>query len=191
MTPTLTMLCGLPGSGKTVRARELEAAGGGVLLNADARVCQLYPDDAEAAARDERKFIVHDVQWELTERLLADGSASSSTGVSGVETSGITIANVLGNSEPRCTRSSWMHPLRRSMNGSPAETSISRREPSTSRPRNSTNGPRASNHQPTRKQRGADAQLSVNRGDTGSLTGLADVGGSVERHPCVLAQQLG
>ena len=46
---------------------------GGILLNADAWVCQLYPDDAEAAARDERKFVVHDVQWELTERLLADG----------------------------------------------------------------------------------------------------------------------
>lgn len=73
MTPTLYMLCGLPGSGKSVRAQELEAAGEGVLLNADSWVCQLYPDDAEAAARDERKFLVHQVQWELVERLLTGG----------------------------------------------------------------------------------------------------------------------
>lgn len=73
MTPTLYMLCGLPGSGKTTRAKELEAAGEGVLLNADAWVCQLYPDDAEAAARDERKALVHQVQWELAERLLTCG----------------------------------------------------------------------------------------------------------------------
>lgn len=73
MAPTLYMLCGLPGSGKTTRAKELEAAGQGVLLNADSWVCQLYPDDAEAAARDERKFLVHEVQWELVERLLAGG----------------------------------------------------------------------------------------------------------------------
>lgn len=71
--PTLYLLCGLPGSGKTVRAQELEAAGEGVLLNADAWVLQLYPEDAEAAARDERKVLVHQVQWELTERLLTDG----------------------------------------------------------------------------------------------------------------------
>ena len=71
--PTLYMLCGLPGSGKTVRAMELEAAGKGILLNADSWVHQLYPGDAEAAARDDRKFLVHQVQWELVEKLLTDG----------------------------------------------------------------------------------------------------------------------
>ncbi|MDJ0953204.1 MAG: AAA family ATPase [Acidimicrobiia bacterium] len=73
--PTLYLLCGLPGSGKSVRAKELEAAGEGILLNADSWVCHLFPDDAEAAARDERKFIVHDLQWELTERLLTGGNS--------------------------------------------------------------------------------------------------------------------
>ena len=73
MTPTLYMLCGLPGSGKTTRAKELEAAGEGILINADDWVCQLYPDDAEAAARDERKDLVEKVQWELVERLLTSG----------------------------------------------------------------------------------------------------------------------
>ena len=71
--PTVYVMCGLPGSGKTVRAKELEAAGKGILLNADAWVWQLYPDDAEAAARDERKFLVHQVQWDLVEQLLVAG----------------------------------------------------------------------------------------------------------------------
>lgn len=73
MKPTLHMLCGLPGSGKTTRANELHAAGEGILLNADEWVCQLYPDDAEAAARDERKGLVEQVQWELVEGLLTSG----------------------------------------------------------------------------------------------------------------------
>jgi predicted kinase len=73
MTPTLYMLCGLPGSGKTTRAKELEAAGEGILVSADDWVCRLYPDDAEAAARDERKGHVEQVQWELVERLLGGG----------------------------------------------------------------------------------------------------------------------
>jgi predicted kinase len=75
MASTLYLLCGLPGSGKTTRAKELEAAGKGVVLNADAWVCQLYPQDAEAAARDERKARVQDVQWELAERLLTAGTS--------------------------------------------------------------------------------------------------------------------
>jgi predicted kinase len=73
MTATLHLLCGLPGSGKTTRAKELEAAGQGVLLNADEWVSQLYPDAAEAAARDDRKGLVEQVQWELVERLLTNG----------------------------------------------------------------------------------------------------------------------
>ena len=73
MAPTLHLLCGLPGSGKTRRARELEAAGEGIRVNADEWVCQLFPEDAAAAARDERKGRVQDVQWELVERLLSSG----------------------------------------------------------------------------------------------------------------------
>jgi len=73
IVPNLYMLCGLPGSGKTTRARELEAAGKGIVINADQWIWQLYPDDAEAAARDERKARVEQVQWELVARMLAAG----------------------------------------------------------------------------------------------------------------------
>ncbi len=73
MSATLLLLVGLPGSGKTTRAAELEAAGRGVRLNADSWTWQLYPDDAETAARDGRKTLVEGVQWELAERLLAGG----------------------------------------------------------------------------------------------------------------------
>lgn len=75
MAPTLHLLCGLPGSGKTTRARELEAGGDGIVLNADSWVWRLYPNDAEAAARDERKKLVEQVQWELAERLLLSGTS--------------------------------------------------------------------------------------------------------------------
>ncbi len=75
MTPTLYLLCGLPGSGKTTRAQELEAGGAGVLLNADSWVRTLYPDDPEAAARDHRKGLVEAVQWELAEQLLVGGTS--------------------------------------------------------------------------------------------------------------------
>lgn len=73
MAPTLFILCGLPGSGKTTRAKRLEAAGRGIMLSADSWVCELFPDDSEAAARDERKGLVQAVQWELAERLLSIG----------------------------------------------------------------------------------------------------------------------
>lgn len=36
-------------------------------------MCRLYPDDAEAAARDERRGLVEDLQWVLAERLLTSG----------------------------------------------------------------------------------------------------------------------
>lgn len=70
MAPTLYLLCGLPGAGKTTRAKQLEATGHGILLNGDEWICQLYPDDAEAAARDHRRGLVEQLQWQLVERLL-------------------------------------------------------------------------------------------------------------------------
>lgn len=73
MEPTLYLMCGLPGSGKSARAAEMEEAGTGIVLDADSWVSALYPTDAEAAARDRRKGFVFDVQWDVAERLLRAG----------------------------------------------------------------------------------------------------------------------
>ena len=73
MAPQLYLLCGLPTSGKTTRARELEAAANVVRLTADEWIARLYPDDAEAAARDERRDRVEALQWQIVERLLRIG----------------------------------------------------------------------------------------------------------------------
>lgn len=70
----LYLLCGLPAAGKTTRARELEAAANAVRLTADEWIVRLYPDDAEAAARDERRDRVEWLQWQLVERLLEIGT---------------------------------------------------------------------------------------------------------------------
>ena len=45
----------------------------GIVMDADAWVTLLYPDDQEAAARDDRKGRVFEVQWELVQRLLIAG----------------------------------------------------------------------------------------------------------------------
>jgi predicted kinase len=73
--PTLYLTCGLPASGKTTRALQLEAAGGVIRLNADEWICDLYPSDPEAAARDRRRNQVERVQWQLVERLLVAGTS--------------------------------------------------------------------------------------------------------------------
>ncbi|MDE0580041.1 MAG: ATP-binding protein [bacterium] len=74
MAPTLYLLCGLPASGKTTRARELEAATNAVRLTGDEWIARLYPNDAEAAARDERRDTVEQLQWQIVERLLEIGT---------------------------------------------------------------------------------------------------------------------
>ncbi len=43
------------------------------MINGDAWIHRLYQEDAEAAARDNRRGRVEAVQWELVERLLAIG----------------------------------------------------------------------------------------------------------------------
>ncbi len=72
---TLYLTCGLPGSGKTTRAIKLQHAKHLVRLNADDWICDLYPDDAEAAARDGRRDVVEKVQWQLVEQLLRVGTS--------------------------------------------------------------------------------------------------------------------
>lgn len=64
----VVLLCGLPGSGKTTLARELEAAHGAVRMCPDEWMSALGVDLHDQLARDR----VHDLQWQLTERLVAE-----------------------------------------------------------------------------------------------------------------------
>ena len=152
MASTLYLLCGLPGSGKTTRARELEAAGEGIVLNADDWVCQLYPDDAEAAARDERKGLVEQVQWELAERLLGSGiNVILDWGV-WMQAERDHIDNVLVRWALTCRRFSSMRRLRYFTSVWLDVTSIARPAPSASLLRNSTSGSGCLRH----RRRGTD-----------------------------------
>jgi hypothetical protein len=65
---TLHLLVGLPGSGKTTRARQIEAAGA-FRLSPDAWMARIVGDGYDA----ERREAVHAVQWEIAQRLLTLG----------------------------------------------------------------------------------------------------------------------
>lgn len=69
---TLTLLCGLPGSGKTTFARQLEARGA-IRLSSDDWMVPLFGHHMPRDAFDERLSAVRRLQWELTGKLLKAG----------------------------------------------------------------------------------------------------------------------
>lgn len=71
----LTMICGLPGAGKTTLAKKLEKERGSLRLCADEWIVALYGDDI---ARDRNKLyavrdVVEALQFDLTEKMLSRG----------------------------------------------------------------------------------------------------------------------
>lgn len=71
--PTLFLLTGLPGSGKTTLARELEAAQRAIRLTPDEWIVRLYGRDLDKPQRDSVRVPVQALQWELAERMLLLG----------------------------------------------------------------------------------------------------------------------
>ena len=75
--PTLTLMVGLPGAGKTTAARELEQAAGAVRFTPDEWHLFLFGNDfhdpREHALHDQRHDRVEELQWRLGKRLLAQG----------------------------------------------------------------------------------------------------------------------
>ncbi|MFD2610634.1 AAA family ATPase [Deinococcus taklimakanensis] len=69
---TLTLLCGLPGSGKTTHARELEE-GGTFRLASDDWMVPLFGQHMPRHVFDERLSVVRLLQWELAAKLLKSG----------------------------------------------------------------------------------------------------------------------
>ena len=66
---TLHLMCGLPGSGKTTRAKALEAEHNAIRLCPDEWMSQVVGDGYDEA----RRSGVEAVQWKLAQRLLSFG----------------------------------------------------------------------------------------------------------------------
>ena len=69
---TLSLLCGLPGSGKTTFSRQLESAWA-LRLNSDDWMVPLFGQHMSRADFDARFTAVRALQWDLAARLLGSG----------------------------------------------------------------------------------------------------------------------
>ena len=70
---TLFLICGLPGSGKTTLARELEASRPALRLCPDEWISVILADPADAIELDRLRSPVETVQWALAKRALVLG----------------------------------------------------------------------------------------------------------------------
>jgi len=70
--PTLFLICGLPGSGKTALARRLEQERGAVRLTPDEWLWSLFGGDREKA--DVNRTAIEGLQWEVAARALDEGA---------------------------------------------------------------------------------------------------------------------
>ena len=70
---TLFLICGLPGSGKTTLARQLELSGAALRLSPDEWIMLLLTDVTDMAELDRLRTPVEAIQWEVAKRVLALG----------------------------------------------------------------------------------------------------------------------
>ncbi len=73
LQPTLYMMVGLPGSGKTTRAKELESEDWALRLTPDEWIVALYGNDLDRPHRDAVRDPVEAVQWQVAKRALSLG----------------------------------------------------------------------------------------------------------------------
>jgi predicted kinase len=71
---TLHLMIGLPGSGKTTRAKELEKELGALRLTPDEWHLHLFGHDVDEEAHDERHMKVEQIMWTVAARVLALGT---------------------------------------------------------------------------------------------------------------------
>jgi predicted kinase len=72
--PTLFLICGLTGSGKTTLAKELEISEGALRLCPDEWITALLNDPSNIPELDRLREPVESLQWEIAKRLLVLGT---------------------------------------------------------------------------------------------------------------------
>ena len=70
---TLFMICGLPGSGKTTLAKQLESSRPALRLCPDEWIASLLSDATDTQELDRLRSPVESIQWEIAKRVLALG----------------------------------------------------------------------------------------------------------------------
>lgn len=70
---TLTLMVGLPGSGKTTRARALAARTGALRLTPDEWQNRLFADDMHHPDHDRRHGEIEAIMWDIAAHVLARG----------------------------------------------------------------------------------------------------------------------
>lgn len=71
--PTLYLICGLPGAGKTTLARQIETTRRALRLCPDEWIDRLLADPNDSAELDRLRDPVEQIQWDLAKRALALG----------------------------------------------------------------------------------------------------------------------
>jgi glycine/D-amino acid oxidase-like deaminating enzyme/predicted kinase len=71
--PTLFLICGLPGAGKTTLAKRLERERAALRLTPDEWIVPLFGDDIERSKLDARRPPVEALQWDIAVQVLASG----------------------------------------------------------------------------------------------------------------------
>src|SRR5688572_15652348 len=71
--PILYLMVGLPGAGKTARAKEIETQHAALRLTADEWILTLYGSDLERPERDDVRVPVQIIQWQVAKRMLELG----------------------------------------------------------------------------------------------------------------------
>lgn len=72
--PTLFLICGLPGAGKTTLAKQLESAHHALRLCPDEWISSLLHDSNNIVERDRLRSPIEALQWELAKRVLLLGN---------------------------------------------------------------------------------------------------------------------
>jgi len=70
---TLHLICGLPGSGKTTLAKQLEESESAVRFCPDEWIADILLDSNDAKEMDRLRDIVESIQWSFAKRLLGLG----------------------------------------------------------------------------------------------------------------------